>query len=79
MSEVEVTENDKVVTRMFDWCSSGQHDRCKRTHRRFVLDNKNKIVWLDEVVQCACKKRGCKCYVKPADRPTPVKKRRRKK
>ena len=82
--ELEITEEDTVVSHLFDWCgNSNQHDKCKRAYRRFLMDPKsNKPVYLKEVVKCSCKKRGCLCYTKPADRPKPAKKaakRRRKK
>lgn len=69
--------NDKVISRMFSWCELGQHSECKRGYQRYMIDPKtNKVVWLEERVVCSCKKRGCKCYVKPADR-APVKKTRK--
>lgn len=79
---VEISEDDKIsANNVFNPCESNQHDRCNRIYRRFYIDPKNRLIWLPEVVMCACKKRGCKCYTKPADRPKPVKKRapRRKK
>lgn len=80
--EVEVTEEDTVSVSLFAWCYQNKHQECKRSYRKFLIDPRtNKIEWLKQVVHCACKKRGCKCYIKPADRPKPVKKRatRRKK
>lgn len=66
---------------MFDWCNSEQHDICSREYKVFIVDVKtNKVSYTGEVKKCDCKKRGCPCYVKPADRQ-PVKKaakRRRK-
>lgn len=62
----------------FDWCLHGDHDNCKRSFERTVIDPKtNKPVSLDETVECECRKRGCPCYVKAADR-TKTKKRKRK-
>ncbi len=80
----EVLETDVVVPHLLSWCRDNRHKDCKRTYRRFHIDNRtNKVVWTNEVVQCSCKTRGCKCYVKPAERPKPVKKaavrKRRKK
>jgi hypothetical protein len=63
---------------MLDWCARGQHDICRRSVQRFLVDPKsNAVVWLEDWLTCNCRKRGCKCYTKPADRPK-TKKRRRK-
>lgn len=59
---------------MFDWCYQGFHDLCRREYQVFTVDPKtNKVILTGEVKTCQCKKRGCKCYIKPAER---TKKRR---
>lgn len=64
---------------MFGWCSSGQHDICRRKVRRFLIDGKkNTVTWLDEYSVCQCKKRGCACHVPAKDRKKPAAKRKRK-
>lgn len=79
MSEsVVITENDTIVMSLFDWCASGQHDRCRRIFRRYVINQKNKIENLDEVIKCSCKNRTCDCYTRPADRPVKKATRKRK-
>lgn len=62
------------------WCYLGQHDKCPREWERWIIDPKtNKPVMLNETYRCDCKKRGCKCYVKPADRPKTRKRTPRRK
>ena len=64
----------------FSWCGSeNRHELCIREYERFIIDPKtNKVVWLGETRYCECKKRGCKCYVKAADRTKTKKPRKRK-
>lgn len=77
---VEIKEDDTVRPTMFSWCKEGRHEHCRRSFRKFIVDVKtNKLIWENIVYQCSCKTRGCKCYTKPADRPKPAKKTRRKK
>jgi hypothetical protein len=67
------------VYRTMTWCAENRHDNCKRTYRRFRVDERtNKIIWLDEEVICQCSKRGCKCYVAAKDRTKPKKAVKRK-
>lgn len=65
----------------FSWCGlENRHEHCIREYRVFYIDPRtNKPVYTGDVRSCECRKRGCKCYVKPADRDKPVKKRARKK
>jgi hypothetical protein len=63
---------------IFGWCNDGKHSECIRTYQRLSIDPKsNKVVLLDEWRKCECPKRGCKCYVKPADRTKKRKKRKK--
>lgn len=69
---------------VFDWCLTGKHDECHRKYQRFIIEPNRKrgepptkVVLLDEWVYCGCLKRGCECYVKPADRPKTKKTRRK--
>ena len=65
---------------VFNWCVVGQHDQCKRSYQRHIIDPRNNsVVWLDEEVHCQCRKRGCDCYIKPADRAKPKRKPRKRK
>lgn len=74
----DITDRDKVSYHTFSWCETGQHMICKRSYRKFVIE-RNKLVYLDEVSVCSCKKRGCSCYIKPANRvKSNTPKRRRK-
>lgn len=65
-----------------DWCFSGDHENCHRESQRFIFEQrkgKSVLVWLDEWIKCECKKRGCKCYVKPAERTKKKTTRRKRK
>lgn len=65
---------------VMDWCARGQHDKCRREFKRFIIDPRtNRVVWLDETVECECRKRGCKCYTARKDRQKKKTVRRRKK
>lgn len=50
---------------MFAWCQDGQHSLCKGDYQRFTYE-RNKVVWLDEYVEC-----GCKCHKKKTPRAQP--------
>lgn len=63
----------------FDWCGTGDHTNCRRSYKRSHAGPKNTVVYTGEIVKCGCRKRGCKCYIKPADRVKPKKAARRKK
>ena len=53
----------------FDQCVHGKHDQCVQSFEKFIIDPKtNKVIYINETVECECPKRGCKCYVKAADR-----------
>lgn len=49
------------VTGPFSWCLDGSHDKCRQKYRRFV-NERNKIVWLDEIAYCDCPVKSCECY-----------------
>ena len=38
---------------MFDWCVRGDHSNCRGEYQRFTYE-RNKVVFLDEVVECDC-------------------------
>ena len=63
---------------MFDWCFHNDHERCAREYEITYWDGK-KIVHTGTMRKCECTKRGCKCYVKKADRTKVRKTRARKK
>lgn len=63
---------------MFDWCAHNKHDQCRRSYAKMYHDPRGAgMVMTTDIVYCQCKKRGCPCYVPPAER-TKSKTRRRK-
>lgn len=65
---------------MFAWCFEGRHKECHREFEKFYIDPKtNKPVMTGVIIRCQCRKRGCSCYIKPAERPKPKKRTVRKK
>jgi hypothetical protein len=60
----QLTLGETVST--FSWCLTKQHELCRNSYERFVIDAKNQVVFLGEIVTCECPKRGCKCYVPAA-------------
>lgn len=63
---------------IFSWCLENRHKACKSEFEQFYIDTKGKVVETGVTIKCECKKRGCPCYVKPADRPKKTKTRRKK-
>lgn len=64
---------------LFDACAHDMHAKCNREFKQFYIDHKtNKPVYTGSVIKCECKKRGCKCYVKPAERASKTNTRRRR-
>lgn len=59
---------------MFGWCLTNNHSECKREFQVYYVDKKG-LVFTDQMVYCQCPKRGCKCYVKKADRKKAVKRK----
>lgn len=70
---------DEVISESpFDWCGSGDHANCKREYKESYTDPRsNKNVYTGKVRKCGCKKRGCKCYTAPAERPKKQAKRKK--
>lgn len=61
---------------MLQGCREGKHSECERSMQRMYFGPKNKIIWLDEYLNCQCSKRGCECFVKATERNKKTRKRK---